>query len=293
MQEIRAHPEQLSRELERLHPRRVHLHSAQRKGYSGLGLLSHRLPDELHTRLERPRFDVEGRFQLARFGRLWVCNVYVPSGNGVERDLSRTPYKLSFLRRLFARLEPLRQAGERVLVMGDFNIAHTELDLARPRDNLANSGFLPIERRALGRWMRAGWVDTFREVRGPEAGHYSWWSQRIGVRERNIGWRIDLVLATPSAMRLVRDAFIERDVRESDHCPVGVADNHLEPMKFEIRLKQLRDGSWQARYIGGKVETLDLTADSKEAVLERMRDSILTTSNTALEAASLTSSSSS
>jgi exodeoxyribonuclease-3 len=222
VQEIRAHPEQLTKEVARLRPRSVHLHSATRKGYSGLGLFSHRAPHEVHTALGPRRFDVEGRFQLARFGRLWVCNVYVPSGNGVERDLSRTPYKLAFLRRLFARLDPLKRAGERVLVMGDFNIAHTELDLARPKDNLTNSGFLPIERRALGAWMDAGWFDTFREVHGPKTGHYSWWSQRIGVRERNIGWRIDLVLATPSAMRCVKDAFIERNVRGSDHCPVGV-----------------------------------------------------------------------
>jgi exodeoxyribonuclease-3 len=222
VQEIRAHAPQLSRELRRLRPRHVHLSHAERKGYSGLGLFSVEPPHEVHTSLGLRRFDVEARFQLARFGRLWVCNVYVPSGNGVDRDLSRTPYKLAFLRRLFHRLEPLKRAGERVLVMGDFNIAHTELDLARPRDNLQNSGFLPIERQALGAWLRAGWVDTFRELRGPETGHYSWWSQRIGVRARNIGWRIDLVLATREAMRQVRDAFIEREVRGSDHCPVGV-----------------------------------------------------------------------
>jgi len=222
VQEIRAHAHQLERELKRLHPRAVHLSHAVRKGYSGLGLFSHRAPHEVHTSLGRRRFDVEGRFQLARFGKLWVCNVYVPSGNGVERDLSRTPYKLAFLRRLFERLDPLRAAGERVLVMGDFNIAHTELDLARPKDNLLNSGFLPIERRALDAWMKAGWVDTFRAVTGPVGGHYSWWSQRVGVRERNIGWRIDLVLATPAAMRHVKDAFIEHQVRGSDHCPIGV-----------------------------------------------------------------------
>jgi exodeoxyribonuclease III len=221
VQEIRAHPHQLEDELSALQPRHVQLTCAQRKGYSGLGLLARRAPHELHTSLAR-RFDVEGRFQLARFGRLWVCNVYVPSGNGVDRDLSRTPYKLAFLRALRQRLEPLRAARERVLVMGDFNIAHEEIDLARPRDNLRNSGFLPHERRALGAWLKAGWVDTFREVHGQEPGHYSWWSQRFGVREKNVGWRIDLVLATPAAMRDVSDAFIEREVHGSDHCPVGV-----------------------------------------------------------------------
>jgi exodeoxyribonuclease-3 len=222
LQEIRAHPHQLEDELERLKPRRVHLSPAVRKGYSGLGLLAHRTPHELHLSLGPRRFDVEGRFQLARFGRLWLCNVYVPSGNGVNRDLSRTPYKLAFLKTLRQRLEPLRAAGEAVLVMGDFNIAHQEIDLARPRDNLQNSGFLPIERRALGAWLEAGWVDTFREVHGRVPGHYSWWSQRVGVREKNVGWRIDLVLATPAAMKRVKDAFIERDVRGSNHCPVGV-----------------------------------------------------------------------
>lgn len=222
VQEIRAHPEQLERELAQLHPRRAHLSPAQRKGYSGLMMLAHHAPDELHVSLGHRRFDVEGRFQLARFGKLWVCNVYVPSGNGVERDLSRTPYKLAFLRRLFARLDPLRLAGEQVLVMGDFNIAHQEIDLARPRQNLENSGFLPKERRLIGSWLGAGWVDTFRAVHGDAPGHYSWWSQRIGVRQKNIGWRIDLVLATPAAMRRVKDAFIERDVLGSDHCPVGV-----------------------------------------------------------------------
>lgn len=222
VQEIRAHPHQLEAELERLKPRHVHLTPAQRKGYSGLALLAHRPPDELHVSLERRRFDVEGRFQLARYGRLWVCNVYVPSGNGVERDLSRTPYKLAFLRRLRERLEPLRAANAQVLVMGDFNIAHQDIDLARPRDNRQNSGFLPKERRALQGWLDAGWRDTFREVHGPVGGHYSWWSQRVGVRDKNVGWRIDLVLATPAAMKRVREAFIEREVRGSDHCPVGV-----------------------------------------------------------------------
>ncbi len=222
VQEIRAHPHQLEDELERLKPRHVHLTPAKRAGYSGLGLLAHRQPDDFYASLDVRRFDIEGRFQLARYGKLWVCNVYVPSGNGVDRDLSRTPYKLAFLRRLRERLEPLRAANERVLVMGDFNIAHQEIDLARPRENRENSGFLPKERRALQAWLDAGWIDTFREVHGPVPGHYSWWSQRLGVRDKNIGWRIDLVLATPAAMKLVRHAFIERHVRGSDHCPVGV-----------------------------------------------------------------------
>ena len=105
--------------------------------------------------------------------------------------------------------------------MGDFNTAHQEIDLARPRENRSTSGFLPRERRELGRWLAAGWVDTFRAFE-PGPGHYSWWSQRSGARARNVGWRIDYVLASPEAMRFVRGAFIERAVRGSDHAPVGV-----------------------------------------------------------------------
>jgi exodeoxyribonuclease-3 len=105
--------------------------------------------------------------------------------------------------------------------MGDFNTAHTDIDLARPKDNRKTSGFLPEECAELDRWIDAGWTDTFRAFE-PGTGHYSWWSQRFGVRERNVGWRIDYVLASPAAMKHVRDAFIHPHVMGSDHCPVGV-----------------------------------------------------------------------
>jgi exodeoxyribonuclease-3 len=158
---------------------------------------------------------------IGHFGHLAVANVYFPKGSGSRRDNSRVPYKLAFYRRLFRRLQRLRRSGRRVLVMGDFNTAHAEIDLARPRENRETSGFLPEERAEFERWLRAGWVDSFRHFE-PGAGHYTWWSQRAGVRERNIGWRIDYVLASPAAMRFVRRAFIQPRVRGSDHCPVGV-----------------------------------------------------------------------
>ena len=148
-------------------------------------------------------------------------NGYFPNGNGKLRDNSRVPYKLAFYRALFDKVQGLRRAGYRVLVMGDFNTAHTEIDLARPKANRKTSGFLPAERAELSRWLQAGWVDSFRHFE-PGPGHYSWWSQRQGARERNIGWRIDYVLASPAAMRYVDAAFIQRRVRGSDHCPVGV-----------------------------------------------------------------------
>jgi len=221
VQEVRATPEQLEPGLRR--PRRwsTHFVPAERPGYSGVGLYSRRPPDRVETSLGASHFDAEGRVQIAHFGRLVVANIYFPNGNGQDRDNSRVPYKLEFYRKLHARLDALRAAGARVLVLGDFNTAHAEIDLARPRQNQTTSGFLREEREELGRWLASGYVDTFRMFHaGP--GHYSWWSQRSGARERNVGWRIDYVLACPAAAAFVREAQIHRDIHGSDHCPVSV-----------------------------------------------------------------------
>ncbi|MCP4244923.1 MAG: exodeoxyribonuclease III [bacterium] len=221
LQEVRAREDQLPDSVRA--PRGWHTHfvHAERPGYSGVGLYSRRQPDAVETSLGENRFDREGRVQFARFGRLWVANVYFPKGSGTQRDNSRVPYKLDFHRALFDRLQALRKGGRRVLVMGDFNTAHREIDLARPKGNRNTSGFLPEERAEIDRWTAAGWVDTFRHFE-TGGGHYSWWSQRFGVRAKNIGWRIDCVFASPPAMRYVRGAFIHPEVKGSDHCPVGV-----------------------------------------------------------------------
>lgn len=221
VQEVRATAGDLPDAVREPRGYEAHFFAAERKGYSGVGLYARRAPDRLDTSLGEARFDAEGRLQIARFGRLVVANVYFPNGSGTDRDHSRVPYKLDFYDALFARLQRLRRGGLRVLVMGDFNTAHQEIDLARPRDNRETSGFLPIEREALDKWLKAGWVDTFRHFE-PAGGHYTWWSNRRGVRERNVGWRIDYVLASPSAMRHVRRAFHQPEVMGSDHCPVGV-----------------------------------------------------------------------
>jgi exodeoxyribonuclease-3 len=221
LQEVRARREQLPRHL--ADPPGWHFHcvAAERAGYSGTGLYSRIAPDRVETCLGDSGFDREGRVQIARFGRLAVANVYFPKGSGKQRDNSRVPYKLSFYDALLTRLQRLRRGGARVLVMGDFNTAHQEIDLARPRDNVRNSGFLPEERSVFARYLDAGFVDTFRRFVS-EGGHYTWWRQWGGARERNVGWRIDYVLASPAALRFVRNAFILPDVRGSDHCPVGV-----------------------------------------------------------------------
>ena len=221
LQEVRALPEDLGSDLCEPRGWSAFFSAADRRGYSGVAIYARRRPDAVWHSLVEPRFDSEGRLIVARFGRLVVANGYFPKGSGRLRDNSRVPYKLDFYRKVFARLQRLRRAGMRILVVGDFNTAHREIDLARPRQNVENSGFLPEERAEFDRWIRSGWVDTFRHFE-PAGGHYTWWSQRLGTRKRNIGWRIDYVLASPSAMRFVKNAFIWPDVRGSDHCPVGV-----------------------------------------------------------------------
>lgn len=221
VQEVRALRDELPATIHS--PRRYHTHfsAAERRGYSGVGLFSRRVPDKVETSLGEERFDAEGRIQIARFGKLVVVNGYFPKGSGTKRDNSRVPYKLDFYAALFDKVQRLRRSGRRVLVMGDLNTAHREIDLARPKSNKDTSGFLPIERAELDRWIDAGWVDTFRAFE-PGEGHYSWWSQRFGVRAKNIGWRIDYVMASPAAMKFVKSGFIQPDVTGSDHCPVGV-----------------------------------------------------------------------
>ena len=222
LQEVRALPDEASDALgahgDGWHATWV---AAERRGYSGVALLARRPPDATWTGLGAPRFDREGRLVAARWGRLVVVNGYFPKGSGRLRDNTRVPYKLAFYRAVRRFAEGLRRGGLRVLVVGDFNTAHREIDLARPRENVGTSGFLPIERAALDAWLTGGWVDTFRRFEsGP--GHYSWWSQRQGARARNVGWRIDYVLASRAAMRWVCGAFIAPAVSGSDHCPVGV-----------------------------------------------------------------------
>lgn len=197
-----------------------HLAPSERPGYSGVGLHS-RLPiSRIDTALGVRAFDREGRVQMARIGKLLVVNAYFPNGNGKDRDLSRVPFKLRFYRRLYRTLAP-KMREEPIVVMGDFNTAPYAIDLARPKQNESHTGFLPEERKELRRWLDAGWVDTFRAFE-PGPHRYTWWSQRIGVREKNIGWRLDLALASPAAAKHLRAAAIHPDVRGSDHCPISL-----------------------------------------------------------------------
>lgn len=221
LQEVRAFEHQLDESLRAPEGWHTVFAPAQRPGYSGVAIYSRAKPTRVITLLGEEQYDVEGRFIVAQFGRTSVASVYFPKGNGKERDNSRVPYKLGFYRRVFELIEALKKRGP-VYVTGDFNTAHTPIDLARPKTNKKSSGFLPEERDEMSRWIDAGWVDTFRQQHPDEEGHYTWWRQFGGAREANVGWRIDYVLASKSAAAKVVDAFIWPSELGSDHCPVGV-----------------------------------------------------------------------
>lgn len=222
LQETRVLAEQLDADLREPEGWSFHLTPAERKGYSGVGCYLRTDAASVEHGMGVERFDVEGRIQILRFDEWTIVNGYFPNGNGKNRDLSRIPYKLDFYRALFDLLEPAKQRGDRILVLGDWNTAHQPVDLARPKQNEKTSGFRPEEREELDRWLREGWVDTFRAKHPDATDRYSWWSNRAGVREKNIGWRIDYVLASPGAWPHVLDAEIDDQVLGSDHCPVRV-----------------------------------------------------------------------
>lgn len=222
LQEVRALPDQIPKKFLNLANWHMHLHPAERKGYSGVGLLSKRPFDLVETGIGSHEHDLEGRIQRVKIGDLWIVNGYFPNGQGTNNDNSRVPFKLDFYSHLFTLLQPMLDAGEKVLVMGDYNTAHTDIDIARPDANRNTSGFLREERDEITRWINAGWIDTFRHFHPDATDRYSWWSYRAAARTRNVGWRIDYIMASPAALPFLISADIHDDVMGSDHCPVSV-----------------------------------------------------------------------
>jgi len=218
LQETKAAPEQLGDGI--LAPTGFHVYwdSAERKGYSGVALFSRQEPLEVRRGLGFPRFDVEGRVLVARYPSFLLLNVYFPNG---KRDDDRLRYKMDFYESFLAHIDSLRQGGERLVICGDFNTAHKEIDLARPKENSKESGFLPEEREWMDRLVAHGYVDTFRMFHS-EARRYSWWDTMTRARERNVGWRIDYFFVSDNLQQAVVDADILDGVMGSDHCPVSL-----------------------------------------------------------------------
>jgi exodeoxyribonuclease-3 len=187
-----------------------------KKGYSGTAIFSRLKPKEVHFGIGIGRYDVEGRIIQADFDDFLLFNVYFPNGTS-GRD--RVDYKLEFYDALFEYIEDYRKQGRKILICGDYNTAHKEIDLARPKENVETSGFLAEEREKIDNIISLGYVDTFREF-DSEPAKYTWWSQRAAARERNIGWRIDYHFVTENFMDNVKNSYHHPDVMGSDHCPI-------------------------------------------------------------------------
>lgn len=194
--------------------------STVKKGYSGVAAYSRMTPKAVRHGLGIPRFDDEGRMVELEFDAFTFFNVYFPNG---QMSDERLQYKLDFYEAFFDYTERLRKEGKSLIITGDFNTAHNEIDLKNPGPNSDRSGFLPIERQWIDRIVDMGYVDTFRRLY-PETVKYSWWTYRFNARKNNAGWRIDYFFVTDDMVDRgwVKEAFIDNDIFGSDHCPVGL-----------------------------------------------------------------------
>lgn len=190
---------------------------AERKGYSGTVTMTRTAPRSVETGIGMAGHDREGRVLTAHFDSFTLVNVYVPNS---KRDLSRLEYRQHWDREFLAYLKRLHRR-KAVVFCGDLNVAHTELDLARPKQNTRTHGFTAEERAGLDAIVKAGFVDTFR-VFEKGGGHYTWWSQMTDARARNIGWRIDAFLISKRLVPQLRSARILKEIKGSDHCPVSI-----------------------------------------------------------------------
>ena len=217
LQEVKARPEQVEERPWLGLGYGETWHSAEEPGYSGALLLAKRAPASLRLGLETPEFAREGRVIEADFGEFVLLTSYFPNAG---RKLARLDFKLAYYEAFLARIKALREAGRSVVFMGDLNVAHAAIDVARPNEK--ETGFLPVEREWVDRVIASGFTDTFRALHPDQGEAYSYWDPWRRRRERNIGWRIDYVFVSDDLAPRVRDAFIERDVPGSDHCPVGI-----------------------------------------------------------------------
>ncbi len=218
LQETRVSEEQLTPELSGPKGYHSYFSSAERKGYSGVALFSKEEPVEVRKGFGIDRFDREGRTLIAEFSDFVLFGIYFPNG---KMSAERLRYKMDFYDAFLEAAEGFRERGRGVVACGDFNTAHREIDLARPKENSRVSGFLPQERAWLDKLVSAGYLDTFRMFTD-EPGHYSWWDLKTRARARDVGWRIDYVFVSEDLRSRVKSAFILKEVEGSDHCPVGI-----------------------------------------------------------------------
>jgi exodeoxyribonuclease-3 len=219
LQEIKAHPHQIPEDQFKVFDGyQADWNPAQRPGYSGVMTMTRKPTLETRMGMVDEQFNREGRVVVDRYPDFYLYNIYFPNG---QRDHGRLTYKLAFYASLLDECDELHARGESVIICGDFNTAHQEIDLRNPKQNQNTSGFLPEERAWLDHYVAHGFVDAYRALY-PERVQYTWWTYRMNARQRNIGWRLDFFMVSEKLVPRVRDVIIHETILGSDHCPVTI-----------------------------------------------------------------------
>jgi exodeoxyribonuclease-3 len=220
-QETKAHPEQLDESLRNIPGYFAYFdHSKVKKGYSGVVVYTKEEPKKVDTDLYvTGSLDQEGRFLALYFNNFVLINCYFPNGGG---EPHRLEYKLNFYKAFENYILDLKKSGLKVIFCGDINVAHTEMDIARPKENSNHVGFLPVERDWLSGVLDKGFIDSFRYLNPGLLNQYTWWDVKSGARNRNIGWRIDYVIVDESLKKDIVDTKIYSEIYGSDHCPISI-----------------------------------------------------------------------
>jgi exodeoxyribonuclease-3 len=221
LQEIKARPEQLDASaitgIQSLYPHLV-WNPAQRPGYSGTATWARLDPMKVAIGLEQDGNDEEGRIIASQYPDFWLFNIYFPNG---QRDLGRVPFKLDFYAQLLSLCDRFHAQGQNIILCGDFNTSHREIDLRHPKANANATGFLPEERAWIDKYLEHGFVDAFRTLY-PERVEYTWWTFIGKAREKNVGWRLDYFLISSALLSKVADVVNHTGILGSDHCPVSL-----------------------------------------------------------------------
>jgi len=218
LQETKARPEQLDADLKEPPGYHTYWNYPERKGYSGVAVFTKEEPVDVRYDFGGGSLEIEGRVIVAEYPGFTLCDIYYPNG---KKDQERLDYKMAFYETFLKYADSLKDAGKKLVICGDVNTAHNEIDLARPKENSKVSGFLPEERAWIDKFLSHGYVDTFRRFNS-EPEQYTWWDLKSGARARNVGWRLDYFFISEDLLPLLADAFIMPDVMGSDHCPVGI-----------------------------------------------------------------------
>ena len=218
LQEIKALPEQIPDSLMNISGYHVIINSAERKGYSGVLTFTKQKPLKVISKFDIEKFDIEGRIIITEFPSFILFNIYFPNG---KKNKERLKYKLDFYDTFLEYVDNIKNEGKNIIICGDFNTAHKDIDLSRPKQNEKVSGFLPVERSWIDKFIEHGYTDTFRFF-NKEPNNYTWWDQKTRSRERNIGWRIDYFFINNEFIPFLTSSYILSDIMGSDHCPIGI-----------------------------------------------------------------------